>query len=173
MSPVLIIAGTMSIAGALGVIFSRAPVHSVIALILNLLGLAGLFLSLHAEFLAVVQVIVYAGAVMILFLFVIALLTVKREPLVRAVKGSGGIRTVLSYGSAVLIAACLTFVAFRLEAVPTAAIAEDFGSVATFGRTLLVTHVVPFEIAAFILMVALIGVVVLVGRDRLHRRDEG
>src|SRR5690606_6524062 len=70
----------MAVAGASGVVVARKPVHGVIGMILNFLGLALLYVSLQAEFLAVVQIIVYAGAVMVLFLFVVALLTAHAKP---------------------------------------------------------------------------------------------
>lgn len=164
MSPTLLIAGGLAVGGALGVILSRTPVHSVVSLIVNLIGLAGLYLSLHAEFLAIVQVIVYAGAVMILFLFVIALLTVKREPLERAAGRGWTGRALLTLVASAAFAGLLALTAVRFDPVSSAAITDDFGTVATFGRELLVTHVLSFETAALILMVALVGVVVLVGR---------
>lgn len=170
MSPILIIAGGMAVAGALGVILSRAPVHSVIALILNFIGLAGLYLALQAEFLAVVQIIIYAGAVMILFLFVIALLTVKREPL-EGMAGKAGVRWGVNVLAAGGVAALIVLAVTRFTLSDQIAVGEDFGTVATFGRELFVTHVLPFEAAALILMVALIGVVVLVGRGQSQGRD--
>jgi len=78
---VLWIGGIIAILGAIGVVAFRTPVHSVLSLVVNFLGLAALFLSLNAEFLAIVQIIIYAGAIMILFLFVIALLTVRKDPM--------------------------------------------------------------------------------------------
>ena len=81
MTAVLWIGGIIAILGAIGVVAFRTPVHSVLSLVVNFLGLAALFLSLNAEFLAIVQIIIYAGAIMILFLFVIALLTVRKDPM--------------------------------------------------------------------------------------------
>src|SRR5690606_10791512 len=79
MSLAFIAGALLAAAGALGVVLARAPVHNVLSLVVNFIGLSILYLTLQAEFLAVVQVIIYAGAVLILFLFVIALLTVRRE----------------------------------------------------------------------------------------------
>lgn len=171
MSPLLLVAGSMAVIGALGVVLSRAPVHSVVALILNLIGLAGLYLALHAEFLAVVQVIVYAGAVMILFLFVIALLTVKREPLERG-RLAGGARTVVPAAAAGLVAVLIAFAVTRPDALTAqSSVPDRFGTAAVFGRELFVTHVLAFEAAALILLVALVGVVVLVGRGHSKGRE--
>lgn len=163
MSLALVIAGALTIGGALGVVVSRAPVHSVIALIVNFIGLAGLYLSLNAEFLAVVQVIVYAGAVMILFLFVIALLTVQREPANVGKQGLVGQLPIKVIGAA-LFAVLIMVTAIQFDSGAAAQVADDFGTVRALGNELFITHVFPFEIAALVLMVALVGVVVLVGR---------
>ncbi|MDB4896582.1 MAG: nuoJ1, partial [Firmicutes bacterium] len=104
MTVLFIIAGLMAVIGALGVVLAKQPVHQVLATILNFLGLAALYLSLSAEFMAVVQLIVYGGAVMILFLFVIALLTVRKDPMEREVDRLGGQRILgFSIGGAVLV----------------------------------------------------------------------
>ena len=73
------VAGIVAVLAAIGVVASRTAVHSVIALIVNFVALAALYLSLDAEFLALIQVIIYAGAILILFLFVVALLSVRKE----------------------------------------------------------------------------------------------
>lgn len=169
MSATLLIAGALSVGGALAVILSTSPVHSVVALIVNFIGLAGLYLSLQAEFLAIAQVIVYAGAVMILFLFVIALLTVKREP-----REHFGARTVGSFaalrvGAAALVAILLVGAAFLADETPTAPVSDEFGTVSAVGIELFTTHVLSFEAAALVLLVAVIGVVVLVGRREKGR----
>jgi len=163
---VLWAAGAIAVLGAIGVVASRTPVYSVLSLVVNFLGLAGLFLSLHAEFLAVVQIIIYAGAILILFLFVIALLTVRKDPMERSEDGLEGQRH-LGIAAAVLVGALLVVVVLSgAPAFFAAEVADDFGTAAAFGRELLVTHVFPFELAAFALMAAVIGVVVLVGRKQ-------
>lgn len=163
MSLALIIAGGLALGGAVGVLVSRAPVHSVIALIVNLIGLAGLYLTLHAEFLAVVQVIVYAGAVMILFLFVIALLTVKREPdQVRSVRSVGSLPAKVL--AAALVALLLCLAALWTDTGGSASVASEFGTVRAMGDALFLVHVLAFEVSALVLLVAVLGVVVLVGR---------
>lgn len=155
----------MAVAGAIGVVAARTPVHGVLALVANLLGLAALYLSLDAEFMAWIQIIVYAGAIMILFVFVIALLTATKDPVERAkgkLEGQRELGLVAAVGGAVLL------VATALGASPAAGgvqrLAEGFGTAAYFGRELLTTHVFSFELTAFVLMVAVVGVVILVGR---------
>lgn len=167
MTAVLWIAGIIAILGAIGVVAARTPVHSVLSLVVNFLGLAALFLSLHAEFLAIVQIIIYAGAILILFLFVIALLTVRKDPMERPGERLEGQRQ-LGFVTAVLVGALLIVVVLSGVLTPVAGdLPEDFGTAAAFGRALLITHVFPFELAAFALMAAVIGVVVLVGRKQL------
>ena len=160
-------AGLMCIAGALGVILAKQPVHQVLATVFNFIGLAVLFLSLSAEFMAVIQMIVYGGAVMILFLFVIALLTAKKDPMERdAGKLNGQLAAGWSVGGAV---ACMLAVVGLVGKVPGTMPAVDFekfGTVYAFGHELLTTHVLAFELTAFVLMVAVIGVVILVGRQK-------
>jgi len=164
---VLWIGGIIAILGAIGVVAFRTPVHSVLSLVVNFLGLAALFLSLNAEFLAIVQIIIYAGAIMILFLFVIALLTVRKDPMERPKERLEGQRQ-LGFATAVVVGALLFVVVLGGQLFPVADdLPEDFGTAASFGRELLITHVFPFELAAFVLMAAVIGVVVLVGRKQL------
>lgn len=154
----------MAVAGASGVVAARKPVHGVIALILHFLGLAALYLTLQAEFLAVVQVIVYAGAVMVLFLFVVALLTAHAQtPETRPgrLPGQGWLAGVI----ALLFLAALVPLGVAV-AGRAGGWEGDFGGVIRFGRELLTTHVLAFEVLALVLMVAVIGVVILAGRPQ-------
>lgn len=164
MTAVFIAAALVALAGAVGVLRARQPVHSVLALVLNFGALAVLYLSLSGEFMAVVQLIIYAGAIMILFLFVIGLLTARLDP---AEKGPEPLRGQLPAAVAVLaVLALLLAVAGLTSALAAAdsALPAGFGGVKVFGRDLLVTHVFPFELTAFVLMVAVVGVLILVGR---------
>lgn len=160
-------------ASAVFVVKASRPVYSVLGLLVNFLCLAIMYLTLGAEFLAVIQIIVYSGAILMLFLFVIALL-------------SGGVRAfalgpnrlprVLFPASLFGIVALggLLFVIIR-AAAPTQnpalvssiagapGAADVFGSVADFGRALFTTYLLPFEATAFILMIAVIGVIALAG----------
>lgn len=169
MTAVFWIAGTIAVLGALGVILAKTPVHSVIALIVNFAALATLYLSLHAEFMAIIQVIIYAGAIMVLFLFVVALLTVSKDPVERAVDtldGQKQLSVVTIVGAAVLLGAAILG-GSRLSFGAESQLGESFGSAARFGEILLKTHLFPFELTAFVLLAAVIGVVVLVGRREL------
>nr|PZN37094.1 MAG: NADH-quinone oxidoreductase subunit J [Bacillota bacterium] len=166
MTPVFLVAAALAVAGALGVILSRQPVHSVLALVLNFLGLAALYISMDAEFLGVVQLIIYAGAIMVLFLFVIGLLTARKDPVEREGSEPLPLQRPLSIAAAGALALLLggSLLAARLGGRP--GVPQGFGTVKEFGRHLLVTHVLPFELTAFVLMVAVVGVIVLVGRKQ-------
>lgn len=148
---------------AIGVISSRQPVHSVIGLIVNFAALAVLFLTLSGEFLAMIQIIIYAGAILVLFLFVIALLTVGNQPIERG-PGRLSFQTVPSIVAGL---AALALLAIGVRAAQTSSVGAapaDFGTVANFGLQLLTTHVFAFEVTGFILLIAVIGVVLMAGR---------
>ncbi|HEY3363439.1 MAG TPA: NADH-quinone oxidoreductase subunit J [Symbiobacteriaceae bacterium] len=163
---VYLVAGLIAIAGALGLILAKQPVHQVLATVLNFLGLAVLYLSLSGEFMAVIQMIVYSGAVMILFLFVITLLTARKDP-VEKETGARSPQAIAGWaigGSIALMLATTAIVGRPAAAV--AKIDDSFGTVKAFGHELLTVHVLPFELTAFVLMVAVIGVIILVGRQK-------
>ena len=155
--------GLILILSALAVVTSRHPVHSVVGLIVNFAALAVLFLTLNAEFLAMIQIIIYAGAILVLFLFVIALLTVGNDPIERTRN-----RLPEQTGQAVLAGLVgLGFIAWGVRAdwAPGAAKPPpDLGTVGTFGVQLLTTHVFAFEATAFVLLVAIVGVIMMAGR---------
>ncbi len=156
----------VAILGGIGVVTARGAVHSVLALVLNFLALAALYLSLNAEFMAVIQLIIYAGAIMVLFLFVIGLLSVRKDPIERTIarlKAQGPAGVAIGAALALLLAGAGLMGSTGAAA---GAAAPEFGTVAQFGKELLTTHVYAFELTAFVLMVAVVGVVVLVGRKQ-------
>ncbi|MBC5824033.1 MAG: NADH-quinone oxidoreductase subunit J [Candidatus Eremiobacteraeota bacterium] len=161
------ICAVVLVLSAIGVVASRQPVHSVVGLIVNFAALAVLFLTLNAEFLAMIQIIIYAGAILVLFLFVIALLTVSSEPIERG-------RGKLEFQSGPSVAAGLVALALMAVGVRVAWSQSikppppDFGSVSTFGVQLLTTHLFAFEVTAFVLLVAIVGVVLMAGRKELR-----
>lgn len=166
------IAGIVALGGALGVVMLRNPFFSVLALVLHLLALASLFLLLHAQFLAAAQIIVYAGAVMVLYVFVAAYVGNVEEPLTP----SGPLVTL-----GPLFAAAL-FVELVIAALGTglkqighegATIQPGFGGPAQFGQLLLGRFLIPFEAASYLLLIAAVGAVVLARRRRgLEHLDE-
>ena len=142
--------------------FSRSPVTSALFLVLTLLSLAGLFVLLHAFFLAAVQVLIYAGAVMVLFLFVIMMLDLKEEER----RGPGRIRTLAGLGAAGLAGGGLIAVLLKITPPGIAAGSQGVeGQSAPLGKLLLTTYLLPFEIVSLILLVAMVGVVLLNKKD--------
>jgi NADH-quinone oxidoreductase subunit J len=140
--------------------FSRSPVTSAMFLVLTIISLAALFVLLHAFFLAAVQIVVYAGAVMVLFLFVIMLLDLKEEERRRlnVFSLTAGTLAACSLG-AVLLAALL-----RTRPPGTGAPALS-GGAAELGTLLFQDYLLPFELLSVLLLVAMVGVVLLSKKD--------
>ena len=160
------IAGIGALAGALGVVLLRNPFYSVLALVGHLIALALLFLLLHAEFLAAGQVVVYAGAVMVLYIFVVAYIGGSDEPL----RPEGGLVNAFGplFAAAIGIELCIAFVASGLKALDTqgADLPGGFGEPASIGELLLTDYLVAFEAASYLLLIAAVGAVVLARRRR-------
>lgn len=180
------------IASAVLVVTAKSPVHSVVALLANFAVLAIFYLTLSAEFLAMIQIIVYSGAILILFVFVIALLgagttvtdlgadrlaklltpTVVVGAIALAVLGYALIGAPIPSGGGMLGAATvLPGGENQIAAVTiTPGVEGAFGSVNDFGRALFTTYLLPFELTAVVLLIAVIGVVVLAGSATPARR---
>jgi NADH-quinone oxidoreductase subunit J len=158
---VFFIAGIGAIAGAVGTVTLRNPFYSVLALVFHLLSLAALFLLLRAEFVAAAQVVVYAGAVMVLYVFVVAYVGGPAEPV------SGGMRVLAPLIAGVLgLELCIAILGSGIagldgEGAPYVA---GFGSPAQIGELLLTDFLVAFELASFLLLIAAVGAVVLARR---------
>ncbi len=171
MSAVLFfIAAIGAITGAIGVVMLRNPFYSVLALAFHLVSLAALFLLLRAEFVAAAQVIVYAGAVMVLYVFVVAYIGGGEQ------LASGGVLRVLGplFALALAIELCIAMLGAGLKGVSSkgAPFVPGFGTPAHIGRLFLTTYLFPFEIASILLMVAAVGAVVLARRRRGLEPDE-
>ena len=147
----------LAVAGALVAIGARNPIRGAMGLLLLILCVAGLFLALHAQFLAAVQVIVYAGAIVVLFLFVIMLLgpsaTSPRDR--RGVTARTGAAALFGLG----MAGALYLVARAMHPLKLGAPVADLGTIDSFGRSLFSDATVPFELSSALLMVAVIGAV--------------
>jgi NADH-quinone oxidoreductase subunit J len=141
--------------------FSRNPVTSAMFLVLTIVGLAGLFVLLHAYFLAAVQVLVYAGAVMVLFLFVIMLLDLKEEER-RRIKLFGLVGGVAAVTAIALIIR-LAATGSPRQVVAGAPVLE--GATAPLGELLFRQYLLPFEVVSVLLLVAMVGVILLTKRD--------
>jgi NADH-quinone oxidoreductase subunit J len=140
--------------------FSRNPVTSAMFLVLTIGSLAGLFVLLHAFFLAAVQILVYAGAVMVLFLFVIMLLNVREEER-RPLRKLGLLAGVLTGGG--LVAALLT--GLGRSGARGALAPELEGGARELGRLLFTRYLLPFEIVSVLLLVGMVGVILLSRKD--------
>jgi NADH-quinone oxidoreductase subunit J len=160
------IAGAGALTGALGVVMLRNPFYCVLSLVVHLVALAVLFLLLQAAFLAAAQVVVYAGAVMVLYIFVVAYIGGQDE----AMRPDDSL--VSSFGplfaAAIGIELCFALIGTGLEALDTrgADLGPGFGSPGEIGALLLSRLLVPFEAASYLLLVAAVGAVVLARRRR-------
>jgi NADH-quinone oxidoreductase subunit J len=165
-------AAIFALGGAAGVVLLRNPFFCVLSLILHLLALATLFLLLHAQFLAAAQIIVYAGAVMVLYVFVAAYVGGTEEPL----SPSGPIVTLGPlFAGALFIELAIAALGTGLSAINTegATVEPGFGAPAQFGELLLKRFLIPFEAASYLLLIAAVGAVVLARRRRgIEHLDE-
>ena len=152
----------LCIALALGVIFNTSPVGSAMCLIGMMLGLAGIFVLLQAHFVAILQIIIYAGAIMVLFMFVIMLLNLKEAASSDWVMRDKNLFiSIMSGVLAVGILYKIVDVIFMTELNSPATLPDSFGTVATIGESLFTDFVLPFEVASLLLLAAMIGAVVL------------
>jgi len=140
----------------------RNPIMSAIFLIINFFSLAGLYLLLNAQFISVVQVIVYAGAIMVLFLFVLMLLNTRNEEHFLAAKGKVKIfALVIAALVFVQIAYLIFFTSPSAGLNPDVQRSIEAGKIESIGRELYTNYILPFEAAGFLLLAATIGALVL------------
>ena len=166
---VFLLAGAACIAGALGVVLNSNPVHAALSLVGTLFGIAVLFIAQEANFLAAVQVIVYAGAIVVLFLFVLMLLGVDQaEDLSIEPLGGGHRIAAVIVGLGVLALPILAFNATEGEATGRPAVADapnaldgDVADVAQLGQSLFTDHLFAFEVTSVLLVIAVVGAVVM------------
>ena len=159
----------IAVVASLGVIGQGNPMHSIILLIASFGALAGLYILLDAPFTAVTQIIIYAGAIMVLFLFVVMLLNVPREEPVAAAARSLLGATGFKFG-AVLSVVLAIEVIWGLSRLGLVGFAQDadavsVSSVARIGRELFTTHAFAFEATSILILVAMVGAVVLARRE--------
>ncbi len=156
-----LVLSVIAIVGALLVIFSKNPVYSVLFLIVTFFAIAGHYVLMNAQFLAIVHIIVYAGAIMVLFLFVIMLLNLNKDaepiqPMLIRVAGavSGGLLLVTLLG------------ALRgMHSVSKNLTHADIGLVKTLGKELFTEYALPFEVSSVLFLSAMIGAVMLGKKD--------
>jgi NADH-quinone oxidoreductase subunit J len=164
---VFVIAGAACLAGALGVVFSENPVHAALSLVGTLFGIAVLFVAQEANFLAAVQVIVYAGAIVVLILFVLMLLGVDQvedlriEPLV----GQRVAAAVVSLGILALTVGALASTGYEVTGV-VGSIDTDVPDINRLGESLFTDYLYAFEIVSLLLLIAVVGAIVMGRKPR-------
>ena len=158
-SLLFLVLAVVTIGAALMVVFSRNPVSSILYLVLAFFSLAAFYVVLGAQFIAAVQIIVYAGAIMVLFLFVVMLLNLNQID-----EGGGGyLKTLGIVTGGVLVVILITaFSKFSGTLTP----ATEMTLTQTLGEVLFTKYLIPFEIASVLLLVAIVGAVVLVKKER-------
>jgi NADH-quinone oxidoreductase subunit J len=167
---IFFLAAIGAIAGAIGVVLMRNPFYSVLSLAFHLVSLAALFLLLRAEFVAAAQVVVYAGAVMVLYVFVVAYVGGGEQ------LASGAVLRVLGplFALALAVELCVAMLGAGLKGVSSkgAPYVLGFGTPKQIGALFLTKFLFPFEIASILLLVAAVGAVVLARRRRGLEPDE-
>jgi NADH-quinone oxidoreductase subunit J len=155
-----------ALGGAIAVVALRNPFYSVLALVVHLVALAGLFLLLHAEFIAAAQIVVYAGAVMVLYVFVAAYVGNVEEPIAEPIPGQKLLAPFLA--GALFVELSIAVLGTSLQSLSTdgPTIPLGFGSPASIGRLLLERFLIAFEAASLLLLVAAVGAVVLASRKQ-------
>ncbi|MDE3087027.1 MAG: NADH-quinone oxidoreductase subunit J, partial [Acidobacteriota bacterium] len=165
---VFVVAAAIILSGAFGVVLARNPVHAALMLVMTLFGVAVLFIEQDANFLAAVQVIVYAGAIVVLFLFVIMFLGVDRlenladEPL-PAQRPLAVVLVALGLAGLVVLGVEAKW-STGAHSVAGAARGQPGGDVAALGRAVFTTYLFPFEATAALLVIAVVGAVILARR---------
>lgn len=163
---VFYIFSTLAVFGAAMVVCHRNPVTSAVSLVLTLFSTAALFVLLRAHFVAAVQVLVYAGAIMVLFLFTVMFLNIRESEL--RFDGAGPLRRA---GLLFLLMAAAGFFASRLfsgyaQALPELADPENFGGAAGTGRALFGDYLLAFELTSVLVVAAMVGVLVIAGSKK-------
>jgi NADH-quinone oxidoreductase subunit J len=170
MSPITLIfyfLSAITLASAFLTIYSKNPIHSAIYLVICMVSIVGHYLMFNAQFLALVQLIVYAGAIMVLFLFTIMLMNLNKEDEVHKPRITRlGAIVVFIITSIVLVT---IFIHSKTIMGDYDTSGEDFQSIRKLGQVLLNEYMVPFEFASILLLVAMIGVVLLSKKEKTEK----
>ena len=164
---IFFIFAALSVFGALGVIFLKNPINCALSLVGTFFCLGSIYVMLNAEFVAVIQVLIYAGAIMVLFLFVLMLLSSKDTEMSSNKLNAGKILAgLLSLGIFIQISYLFTGNELKLgtKGEYPIEVVEEIGSIALIGRLLFTDYILSFEIIVILLLVAVIGAVVIAKR---------
>jgi NADH-quinone oxidoreductase subunit J len=160
---IFFVLAAVAVLGAVSLILQRHPIHSALSLIVVMVALAGLYLLLGAEFVAAVQIIVYGGAIMVLFVFVIMLLNAGEEERTNFSKLATYAGIPLALATAGLIAAAI--VRSSSGSLSTAGTSGALTSTRALSMLLFTDFVYPFELTSFLILVAILGAIVLAQRE--------
>ncbi len=164
--------GGMTVAGAIVAVAAPNLVYSALALLVTFIHIAGIYILMNAEFIAAVQIIVYAGAILVLYLFVLMLFNPRQEKLYMHKQYKVGV----FLGAVVLF--LMLFAGFRTEILSlggsyTPDLVEELGHTRAIGNALFTDFIFPFEMASLILLVAMFGAIILAGSGRRRRKGPG
>jgi NADH-quinone oxidoreductase subunit J len=160
---IFFVLAALAVLGALSLIFQRHPIHSALSLIVVMIALAGLYLLMGAEFVAAVQIIVYGGAIMVLFVFVIMLLNVGVEERTNVSKLAGVAGVPLAVALLGFLAAAI---ARSNESAQTGLQSGTLANTKEISTMLFREFVYPFELTSFLILVAILGAIVLAQREK-------
>jgi NADH-quinone oxidoreductase subunit J len=160
---IFFVLAALAVGGALSLIFQKHPIHSALSLIVVMVALAGLYLLLGAEFVAAAQIIVYGGAIMVLFVFVIMLLNAGIEEHTNISRIAGFPGLLLAFALTGFIAATI---ARSTDTVQAAAQPGNMASTRDLSNMIFRDFVYPFELTSFLILVAVLGAIVLAQRER-------
>jgi NADH-quinone oxidoreductase subunit J len=149
----------LAVTTAFMVVFAKNPVHSVLYLVVTMFSIAALFALLGAHFLAVIQILIYAGAVLVLFLFVIMMLDLGKEG--RGMRQNLGIKVFGAAAALVFVVEMLLIIKRAFSRLPAMMEDAPVGDIQTIGRLLFSDHMLAFELASFLMLAAILGAVVL------------
>lgn len=173
---IFLVAGAICIVGALGVVLSKNPVHSALSLVATLFGVAVLFVAQEANFLAAVQVIVYAGAIVVLFLFVIMLLGVDQAESLEVEPIVGQRAAAFIVGTAIFVLPVAALAATNWDATGAVsnlgAIAEGGLDVESLGEAVFTRYLLAFEVTSILLVIAVVGAVMLARKSPVSQELE-
>jgi NADH-quinone oxidoreductase subunit J len=160
------ILGAIALGAALNILVQRHPIYSALSLILTFIALAGIYIQMHAEFIAVMQIVIYTGAIMVLFIFVIMLLNAREEseqrPARRFIMYSG---LVLSIALTVEVSLVVFkgFTGYGIILAPP--VGTLTGNTASIGKELYTRYMLPFEVTSVLLLVAIIGAIIMAKKE--------
>lgn len=164
-----LIFAVLAVAGALGTVTRRNVIHSLLFLVFTFFNIAAIYFITQAYFLAVVQILVYAGAIMVLFVFVVMFLNLRtfseQEQAHRYQRWIAPLLAVLVLAEFVFVLAGITFTSAKGGFTPEV-VAAAGGSTRVFSDAIFNTMLLPFEVASVVLLVAMVGAIVLVGREK-------